>query len=114
MTSILCDKVIAAPQYDMPRSIILSLQPLLREFQLFPSLPPQTEITLPRPELLPAMIKCLGKCSEEVRNLWLGGMASIVQSPAAAAALYTVCDKLVRVRSVVLLLIMISIMMMDR
>ena len=103
MTSILCDKVIAAPQYEMPRPLILSLQPLLRDFQLFPGLPPQAGITLPRPELLPAMIKCLGKCAEEVRNQWFGGMASIVQSPEAAAALYTVCDKLVRVRSVVII-----------
>ena len=44
------------------------------------------------------MMKCLNHCPPEVRDMWFGGMASVIQSPSAAAAMYSVCDKLIQVR----------------
>ena len=97
LTSLLCDRVIVAPQYEIPLPIAVSLRPTLREFQQFPMIPPNCGIAISRPELLPAMMKCLGHCPPEVRDMWFGGMASVIQSPSAAAAMYSVCDKLIQV-----------------
>ena len=60
-------------------------------------IPPNCGIAISRPELLPAMMKCLSHCPPEVRDMWFGGMASVIQSPSAAAAMYLVCDKLIQV-----------------
>lgn len=93
--------MIASPQYDVPVLIVTALRPILKDFSLFAEIPAGFGIAIKRPELLPVIIDSLSRCTESDRDIWLAGMSMVIQSPDSAMAMYSVCERLIDVCSVI-------------